>query len=184
MAISTARTARQGGTIGEGDRWAAAMRVIEGTNGDDRLRGGDGDDQLSGKGGNDRLFGEDGDDLLSGGAGDDRLEGDDGRDTLRGGAGNDQLRGDDDNDVLTGGAGADVFRFDGDDGQDRITDFERNDTIRFSIDRGDSGPRQYADLTFTDRPGGTLISFGDDGATIFLAGVEQNQISDTQFVFV
>jgi Ca2+-binding RTX toxin-like protein len=184
MAISTVRAARQDGTIGEGDRWAAAMRVIDGTNGDDRLRGGDGDDQLTGKAGNDRLFGENGDDLLNGGAGNDRLEGDDGRDTLRGGTGNDLLRGDDDNDVLTGGAGADVFQFDGDDGQDRITDFERADKIRFSIDQDDSGPRQYSDLIFTDRAGGTLISFGDDGATIFLAGVEQNQISDTQFVFV
>lgn len=185
MATSTARaTVRQDGAVSEGDRWAAALRVINGTPNDDRLRGTDGDDQITGKGGDDRLEGRDGDDLLVGGFGRDRLEGDEGRDTLRGGADDDRLRGDDDNDVLAGGAGSDTFQFDADDGQDRITDFERADFIRFSIDQDDIGPRQYEDLTFTERNGGTLIAYGSDGGTIFLAGVAMNEISDTQFVFI
>ena len=183
MALAAARAARQDGATGEGDRWVAALRVIEGTAGDDRLRGGDAADQLNGKGGNDRLEGEDGNDLLIGGLGNDRLEGDDGRDTLRGGAGNDRLRGDDDNDVLSGGMGADVFQFDADDGQDRITDFDRTDRIRFSIDQDDVGPRQYEDLTITAQAGGTLIAYGSDGGTIYLAGVTFDQVNDTQFVF-
>ena len=185
MASSAMRSvARQDGMVSEGDRWAAALRVIEGTNGDDRLRGTDADDQISGKGGNDRLEGEDGDDVLLGGAGNDRLQGDDGRDRLKGGADDDRLRGDDDSDVLTGGGGSDTFQFDADDGKDRITDFERADFIRFSIDPDDSGPRQFEDLTVTARNGGTVIAYGSDGGTIFLAGVAMNEISEAQFIFI
>lgn len=185
MAMSGTRAvALQDGPVSEGDRWAAALRVIEGTNGDDRLQGTNRDDRITGKGGNDRLEGRDGDDVLIGGAGRDRLEGDDGRDRLQGGADDDRLRGGDGNDVLSGGAGSDVFQFDANDGKDRITDFDRSDFIRFSIDQDDAGPRQYEDLTFTARDGGTEIAYGTDGGTIFLAGVAMNEISDSQFVFI
>ena len=187
----------------EADLWAAALRVINGTPGDDRLKGGDGADQINGRGGNDRLEGDDGNDVLLGGAGNDRLEGDDGADRLFGGAGNDRLEGDDgedrlsggdgndrldggdDDDVLAGGAGVDTFVFESDgDGADRITDFERVDTIRFDIDHDDPGSaRSFADLTFTEGRGGTTIAYGDKGATILLAGVTIDQIAESQFVF-
>jgi len=57
--------------------------------GSDLLKGGAGDDQLSGEGGADRLLGGAGTDTLNGDAGDDELEGGSGADTMAGGAGDD-----------------------------------------------------------------------------------------------
>ena len=109
-------------------------QVIVGTEGDDTLGGGIGDDLIQGLGGNDRLTGGFGDDRLEGGEGNDTLDGQWGADTLEGGAGddllsdtihgNDTLRGGDGNDTITvsrpidnsvstlvleGGAGDDVI---------------------------------------------------------------------------
>lgn len=182
--MATMAGAARGVAANEGDWAAAARRIIEGTNRDDRLEGTDRADRINGLDGNDRIEGEDGDDVLRGGGGDDRLEGDDGSDTLFGGAGADRLRGDEGDDALTGGAGADLFVFDGDgDGRDQITDFTRADTIRFSVDRDDSGPREFSDLVFTETGTGTQISYGDDFDTILLIGVERADISESQFVF-
>jgi len=184
LALSTVRAgARNEAVINEGDRAAIARQVIEGTAGDDRLEGTDQADQISGKGGNDRLEGEDGNDTLKGGAGNDRLEGDDGADQLNGSKGNDRLKGDDGNDTLTGGAGSDTFVFDVEDGDDRITDFGSDDFIRFSVDRDDGGPQNFSDLVFTQLAGGTSISYGNRGDTIFLGGVSVEQISESQFQF-
>jgi Ca2+-binding RTX toxin-like protein len=55
------------------------------------VKGGDGDDAVTGGSADETLEGGDGDDTLSGGAGDDTLYGDDGDDTLNGGAGDDYL---------------------------------------------------------------------------------------------
>lgn len=187
MTGSTMRAAaREDGAVSAGDRWAAALRIINGTDGDDRLEGGEGADRINGRGGNDRVEGDDGDDVLSGGIGNDRLEGDDGADRLDGGDGTDRIRGGDDNDVLSGGAGRDTFVFDAEgDGRDRVTDFASADMIRFDVDRDDSsGPRQYSDLIFNETDAGTRISYGEQGGSILLAGVAMNEISDTQFVFI
>jgi Ca2+-binding RTX toxin-like protein len=87
---------------------------MSGSNGNDALLGGDGDDGLNGYGGddllhggrgNDRLDGGAGDDVLNGGSGDDRLVGGKGDDILRGGEGFDILYGDSGNDTLHAGAG-------------------------------------------------------------------------------
>jgi Ca2+-binding RTX toxin-like protein len=64
------------------------------------LRGGDGDDSLTGSNFADLLFG---------GAGDDLVHGSQGADAIDGGAGNDRLRGADGDDSIAGGAGADIF---------------------------------------------------------------------------
>ena len=56
--------------------------------GNDRVCGGDGDDRLQGGWGDDRLFGEAGDDLLKGGWGTDWLIGGDDTDEAQGGKGN------------------------------------------------------------------------------------------------
>ncbi|MBA4066419.1 MAG: hypothetical protein C0501_22440 [Isosphaera sp.] len=77
-------------------------RVI-GTNQDDVLTGGAGDDTLIGLGGDDRLMGQSGNDLLFGGAGDDDLNGGPGRDILVGGPGADRLKGDAGEDILIAG---------------------------------------------------------------------------------
>jgi Ca2+-binding RTX toxin-like protein len=69
-----------GGTAGD---------VLEGDEGDNRIRGGPGADRLAGGAGNDILAGGPGDDTVEGGPGDDTLEGGPGDDELDGGAGED-----------------------------------------------------------------------------------------------
>ncbi|NEU79412.1 SdiA-regulated domain-containing protein [Nostoc sp. UIC 10630] len=101
-------------------------RVI-GTDANETLSGGAGNDYIDAKGGNDSLLGNDGIDTLLGGAGNDILDGgaaDDillgelgndtllgggGNDSLEGGAGNDSLNGGADNDTLLGGLGNDIL---------------------------------------------------------------------------
>jgi Ca2+-binding RTX toxin-like protein len=68
-------------------------------NRDDRLRGGEGRDTLSGGAGDDVIRGLDGDDRLIGGSGNDELFGQDGNDTLRGGSGDDEVSGGPGNDT-------------------------------------------------------------------------------------
>lgn len=150
--------------------------MIDGTDGADRINAGAGDDRVRGLGGNDTLIGS---------TGNDRLQGDDGGDRLRGGDGADRLKGGDGDDIMTGGANRDFFVFDStNEGDDRIVDFESSDKIRFNtaIDEA-NGPRQFSDLIFEEGRGGTTIVYGDDGSTIFLAGVTEAQIDPAQFVF-
>ena len=94
--------------------------TVTGTEGDDDLRGSDGDDVITGLGGDDAIKGGDGNDVLCGGAGADRLGGGEGDDVLHGGDdGQDVDRGGDPVDVgdrLTGGAGDDIFDGGGGDG--------------------------------------------------------------------
>ena len=83
------------------------------------LRGGEGNDSLSGESGNNALYGDGGDDILRAGSGSDTLHGGDGNDNLYGGplatlmyggAGNDTLRGGTDTpDTMDGGAGNDDY---------------------------------------------------------------------------
>jgi len=94
--------------------------------GNDNLNGGDGDDLLKGGKARDKLYGGDGDDRLFGGGYKDKLYGGDGEDRLVGGRGKDEL---------TGGADADtfVFRRISDSANtadfDTILDFEVNEDI-------------------------------------------------------
>lgn len=64
-----------------------------GSDGDDILYAGPGDDIIISRFGDDDLSGGDGDDVMSAGAGNDRLRGGDGADVLTGGAGDDELFG-------------------------------------------------------------------------------------------
>jgi Ca2+-binding RTX toxin-like protein len=57
------------------------MATINGSNGNDHLRGTAASDRMNGRGGNDTLEGSGGNDTLDGGSGDDRLAGGAGRDT-------------------------------------------------------------------------------------------------------
>ena len=81
--------------------------LLYGGAGADRLDGGDGDDSLWGGSGNDVLTGREGKDQLYGEDGDDTLNGGDGDDLLEGGAGNDRLYGNAGNNILRGGEGND-----------------------------------------------------------------------------
>jgi Ca2+-binding RTX toxin-like protein len=91
---------------------------IQGTEINDKIRGGNGDDFISGEDGDDILQGNEGDDELDGGDGDDELDGGQGKDSLDGGDDNDEIRGGDGDDELDGGDGDDEL--DGGDGDDEL----------------------------------------------------------------
>ncbi len=95
--------ARVAGRGGERDR-LTAIEGVYGGDGDDRLFGDAGANQLTGGRGRDELVGRDGDDGLRGGPGRDRLDG---------GAGDDDLTDGDIGDQLIGGPGADYLQISG-----------------------------------------------------------------------
>ncbi|MEM8988996.1 MAG: LamG-like jellyroll fold domain-containing protein [Pseudomonadota bacterium] len=114
----------------------AGNDAIAGGDGDDVIDGGSGDDSLSGDAGNDTLLGGLGEDWLSGGpgndvllgqVGDDSLYGGVGDDTLHGGAGDDALFGGEGHDTLTGDGGDDLL--DGGSGDDSLAGGEGDDTL-------------------------------------------------------
>ncbi|MFN0018097.1 MAG: calcium-binding protein [Pirellulaceae bacterium] len=78
--------------------------------GNNTLEGGDGDDFLFGLAGNDLLWGGRGNDFLFGGIGNDTLRGEDGDDWLFGELGNDDLDGGNGYDWLFGGPGDDLLK--------------------------------------------------------------------------
>ena len=138
--------------------------TINGYGGNDTLNGNGDNDTINGGAGNDTIAGGDNIDLLNGGEGDDVIDGGNGKDTLMGGAGDD---------FLTGGNGADEFFFFAQDGEDTITDFDRNDSdmIYLSRDLVGSGTTaadvvNNATLTAT----GVDLTF-DDGTIIHLEGL-------------
>ncbi|MBI2009733.1 MAG: hypothetical protein HYS86_01005 [Candidatus Chisholmbacteria bacterium] len=106
--------------------------VIEGTEGDDILRGTSAHEFILGKGGNDRIIAASGHDCVVGGEGDDRIELDSGNDVGIGGPGEDRLSGGNGNDVMHGGGGND--RMNGNSGNDKIFGEGGNDGLG-----GDSG---------------------------------------------
>lgn len=81
--------------------------TITGGLGRDLIKGGEGQDSLRGGAGNDLLLGGEGDDGLWGEAGQDQLQGGLGHDQLFGGLGNDRLFGGEGQDTLSGEQGAD-----------------------------------------------------------------------------
>jgi Ca2+-binding RTX toxin-like protein len=130
---------------------AKAGSNVNGSNGDDILYGGSGDETLSAKDGNDALFGGEGNDLLKGATGQDVLQGGEGSDTLRGGKGQNLLDGGSGDDVLYGGQGSSLIV--GGSGNDTIRTGQGSDVILFN--RGDG-----SDTVIADREGNNTLSFG------------------------
>ncbi|WP_162003007.1 peroxidase family protein [Microvirga tunisiensis] len=144
--------------------------VMGGTERDDQIRSGAGDDTLWGDGGDDVLVSGVGDDALIGGDGDDRMSGEDGDDFLRGAGGNDSMEGGRGADLLVGLEGRDhvragdgddeVFggldndRIDGDSGDDDLLGNEGDDWIKGGEGNdhlvGDNGNPFGAPLADTD----------------------------------
>lgn len=116
--------------------------TVNAGNGNDRVEGGDGDDDINAGLGNDSIRGRGGDDEISGGGGNDDCRGDAGDDDIFGDAGRDVIRGGDDDDSLSGGSDGDKLfgdrgddSLDGDEGRDKIYGGLGNDD---DYDDGDS----------------------------------------------
>jgi len=88
--------------------------IIRGTPGRDVICAGAGNDIVDGRGGNDVILGGSGNDILRGEDGNDRIEGGSGNDILKGGSGNDILKGGSGRDTLVGGSGNDILKGGGD----------------------------------------------------------------------
>ena len=101
--------------------------LILGTEGNDRLNGGDSQDEIHGLGGNDRINSGAGDDVIDGGDGRDTIRAGDGDDVVDGGSGRDNIAGGEGADTIDGGDGNDVIR--GDAGDDKIDGGDGNDNI-------------------------------------------------------
>ena len=140
---------------------------LYGTSGADNLGGGNGNDRLEGEIGNDTLNGGNGDDQASGGNGNDTLTGGNGSDLLDGGAGNDKLTGGNGNDELSGSGGADSLA--GGNGADRLEGGEGTDMLTGGVG---------ADV-FVFRPG-----FDNDTITDFrLTGAHHDVVEFNSDIF-
>lgn len=163
-----------------------SIENIEGSEFNDRLLGGNGDNEISGNGGADVIQGLTGNDTLSGGLGDDVIYGDyntsetgiDGNDVLFGNEGNDTLIGRGGDDILNGGSGAnklyggtgaDTFVFNAD-ASDVVYDFSstEGDTLDITdiisdayTDPASQAINDFVDVTFVN--GTTRISVDADG---------------------
>lgn len=119
--------------------------TIEGTSGNDILRGMDQDEYelefISGKEGDDQIYAGAGFDNVSGDAGNDLIFGEGAGDTLNGNDGNDEIYGGAGNDWIYGGTGDDLIF--GEEGPDILIGNEGNDEIYGGLDNdelmGDSG---------------------------------------------
>ncbi|MDE0023201.1 MAG: calcium-binding protein [Spirochaetaceae bacterium] len=178
----------EGGTGGDLIMGGSGDDTLSGGGGRDIIRGGSGADTIDGGAGADLLIGGSGDDDITGGEGGDFILGGAGADTIDGGAGADIIVGGSGDDTLTGGAGADIFAFGPGDGNDTITDFNKDeDTINLSMFGADLS---YSDLTITATTDGTgtIITVpgngeDDDGTTITLQGVTSTDVTESMFEF-
>jgi Ca2+-binding RTX toxin-like protein len=128
------------------------------------LRGGSGNDQLTGSAGNDileggddvdRLFGNGGNDVLRGGNHGDYLSGGDGSDVLIGGAGDDSL---------DGGLGNDIYYFGPGFGRDGLRETANGGTDQINFSYGENGPVNAA-LTFSFSGARTTVTDGSNTLT-------------------
>jgi len=93
-----------------GHRAQSAVDRI-GTDLDNRINGGIGDDTIAGLSGKDTLLGWEGDDTINGGDGNDTLDGGADSDHLSGGSGADTFFASLGDDVIAGGSGSDIINF-------------------------------------------------------------------------
>lgn len=137
--------------------------ALDGTEDDDVLLAGRGNNTIRGFGGNDHLRGNAGNDLIYGGVGNETVLGERGADRLEGGAGRDLVIGGKGNDWLLGNQGAD--RILGGDGNDHARGGPGDDTIIGG--RGHDGLRSGAgDDRILGGPGDDHIRGGDGDDTI------------------
>ena len=160
---------------------------------DNRLYGGDGNDELYG-GLRDRLFGEAGDDILdaSQGKGGNRLYGGTGNDKLfagtndflYGGDGNDTLFAGNGGNTLYGGGGADKFYLAYNDTPasiNTVADFEIGIDSLFIL--GIAGVTDFSKVTLVQQGNDTLVKAGGKDMSV-LTGIQTNTLTSSSFKFV
>ena len=163
-----------------GDHINAATVVLGGTEGDDIIIGGIGDDTMWGDGGNDRLNGGYGDDYIRGGDGDDIITDLGGSDNIQGGDGNDVIQAGGGTDLILGGFGND-FIITGEDndeafggaGDDFILGNKSNEQ-----DIGNEGDDWLEKGTSDGAPGDNFDPLGNDpiiGNDIFIGDGENDK---------
>ncbi len=141
--------------------------VLGGTEANDILIAGIGDDTLFGDGGNDNLEGGFGNDIINGGAGDDIIKDSGGDDNIKAGDGNDVVHAGPGLDLVMGGAGQD-FIFLGTDAGSEVFAGEGNDFIygNKNAERilGNEGDDWIETGTFDGAPGDNFDEiFAQDG---------------------
>nr|WP_281500780.1 M10 family metallopeptidase [Kordiimonas marina] len=161
--------------------------VLDGGADNDLMFGGNGSDTLDGASGSDTLWGGDGNDTLTGGGGADTLNGGTGNDSLNGDDGNDRINGGQGDDTLTGGAGADTFVFAANHGDDRVTDFNKDeDILQLSGTTTDftslSGVQAASSEVTVSGVAGLLINTGG-GDSIFLVGLHMSDLSSMDITY-
>lgn len=138
------------------------------------MKGGNGNDTLSGDHGNDTLNGGNGNDLLRGGRGDDTMNGGRGTDILKGGIGDD---------IMRGQGGADTFVFNADEGNDKILDFQNGSDL---LDLSGFGFNNTAEALshFSEIGSGSdnIVGFDFDGTTIEIRGVDLGDLSGADLI--
>lgn len=119
-------------------------------------------------------------DTIDGGAGNDSIFGDGGNDSLDGGQGRDAVAGGTGDDTMRGGGGADRFVFQAGDGKDIVLDFAVG-TDRLVILPPDHPTPTPPAVTVTLASAGVLVTYGDEGDSIFLVGVTLPTVTDILF---
>lgn len=177
--------------------------IIFGTEGNDNIKGTNGDDLIFGLGGNDKIQGRDGDDCIFGGDGNDKIHGGKGNDTIEGNNGNDKIHGQQGDDVIIGGEGNDKIHggkgndvIDGGEGNNQIHGNQGNDIITSgngndkiwggqgddNIDAGSGKNKIHGNQgndTITSGDGNDIIH-GGQGNDIIHAGSGNDKINGAQ----
>ena len=158
-----------------------------GTNGNDTLYGGAGNDTINGGGGNDTIYGGSGVDNVDGNGDNDTLYGGSGNDTLQGSNANDVLIGGFGADTLTGGNGDDIFRFLSElDRGDRVSDFSRSLLEKFDVSAIDANKATAAVDAFhwgglNATPNGLWYSVSGGSTTVY--GDTDGDVNTVEFYF-
>lgn len=156
----------------------SGRRILDGTDQDDRIKGGQKNDLLTGNAGNDRIVG---------GKGNDRCFGGDGNDRLNGGKGNDRLNGGKGDDLFIVKSGRDTIITGN--GQDQITIGVKATVIvrDFSVAEdfiklpGPLRRKSFENLDLVQRGNQTLIR-DDDTVFARLKGVRADVLVEANFI--
>lgn len=134
----------------------------------DAIDAGDGSDIVAAGRGNDEVSGGDGNDIIRAGSGNDAVAGGEGDDLIFAQRGDDVVMGNEGNDLIRLGAGANTVLFAEGDGDDRVFDFNEDDTLLLDVALTAEDVLAAAKLGAQ----GIVLDFEEDGS-ILLVGVTE-----------